>query len=144
MQNSSNLPNGFVTVADAIKLIESDSRTDAKVDTAFLLKNLPYLRVDGNYNIKKLKHENGKVVEDGEVFVMIASEYERAMLEHAITEHYKNVTGRAVNPENIGLRSITTAVDDEKNANGYLMNNDKPMIKAGEDIVSGVSQTVKE
>ncbi len=143
MQNT-NLPNGFVTVADAIKLIESDSRTDAKVDTAFLLKNLPYLRVDGNYNIKKLKHENGKVVEDGEVYVMISSEYERAMLEHAITEHYKNVTGRVVNPENIGLRSITTAVDDEKNANGYLMNNDKPMIKAGEDIVSGVNQTVKE
>ena len=144
MQNSSNLPNGFVTVADAIKLIESDSRTDAKVDTAFLLKNLPYLRVDGNYNIKKLKHENGKVVEDGEVYVMIASEYERAMLEHAITEHYKNVTGRVVDPDQIGLRSITTAVDDEKNANGYLMNNDKPMIKAGEDIVSGVNQTVKE
>lgn len=143
MQNS-NLPNGFVTVADAIKLIESDSRTDAKVDTAFLLRNLPYLRVDGNYNIKKLKHENGKVVEDGEVFVMVASEYERAMLEHAITEHYKNVTGRVVNPESIGLRSITTAVDGEKNANGYLMNNDKPMIKAGEDLVSGVNQTVKE
>lgn len=143
MQNT-NLPNGFIPVMDAIKLIESDSRTDAKVDTAFLLRNLPYLRVDGNYNIKKLKHENGKVVEDGEVYVMIASEYERAMLEHAITEHYKNVTGRVVNPENIGLRSITTAVDDEKNANGYLMNNDKPMIKAGEDIVSGVNQTVKE
>lgn len=143
MQNT-NLPNGFIPVMDAIKLIESDSRTDAKVDTAFLLRNLPYLRVDGNYNIKKLKHENGKVVEDGEVYVMIASEYERAMLEHAITEHYKNVTGRIVNPENIGLRSITTAVDDEKNANGYLMNNDKPMIKAGDDIVSGVNQTVKE
>lgn len=143
MQNT-NLPNGFIPVMDAIKLIESDSRTDAKVDTAFLLRNLPYLRVDGNYNIKKLKHENGKVVEDGEVYVMIASEYERAMLEHAITEHYKNVTGRVVNPENIGLRSITTAVDDEKNANGYLMNNDKPMIKAGEDLVSGVNQTVKE
>lgn len=143
MQNT-NLPNGFIPVMDAIKLIESDSRTDAKVDTAFLLRNLPYLRVDGNYNIKKLKHENGKVVEDGEVYVMIASEYERAMLEHAITEHYKNVTGRVVNPENIGLRSITTAVDDEKNANGYLMNNDKPMIKAGDDLVSGVNQTVKE
>lgn len=143
MQNS-NLPNGFISIADAIKLIESDSRSDAKVDTAFLLRNLPYLRVDGNYNIKKLKHENGRVVEDGEVYVMVASEYEKAMLEHAITEHYKNVTGRVVDPEKIGLRSITTAVDDEKNANGYLMNNDKPMIKAGDDLVSGVSQTVKE
>ena len=143
MQNN-NLPNGFITVADAIKLIESDSRSDAKVDTAFLLSNLPYLRVDGNYNIKKLKHENGKVVEDGNVFVTISSEYEKAMLEHAITEHYKNVTGRVVDPEKIGLRSITTAVDDEKNVNGYLMANDKPMIKAGDDIVSGVNQTINE
>lgn len=143
MQNG-NLPNGFISIADAIKLIESDSRTDAKVDTAFLLRNLPYLRVDGNYNIKKLKHENGKVVEDGEVYVMVASEYERAILEHAITEHYKNVTGRVIDPEKIGLRSITTAVDDEKNAGGHLMENDKPMIKAGEDIVSGVNQTVNE
>ena len=143
MQNG-NLPNGFITIADAIKLIESDSRTDAKVDTAFLLRNLPYLRVDGNYNIKKLKHKDGKVVEDGEVYVMVASEYERAILEHAITEHYKNVTGRVIDPEKIGLRSITTAVDDEKNAGGHLMENDKPMIKAGEDIVSGVNQTVNE
>ena len=143
MQNN-NLPNGFITVADAIKLIESDSRSDAKVDTAFLLSNLPYLRVDGNYNINKLKHENGKVVEDGNVFVTISSEYDKAMLEHAITEHYKNVTGRVVDPEKIGLRSITTTVDDEKNANGYLMANDKPMIKAGDDIVSGVNQTINE
>lgn len=141
MQNN-NLPNGFITVADAIKLIESDSRSDAKVDTAFLLRNLPYLRVDGNYNIKKLKHENGRVVEDGEVFVTISSEYEKAMLEHAITEHYKNVTGRIVDPEKIGLRSITTAVDDEKNIGGRLMDNDQPMIKAGDDIVSGVNQTI--
>lgn len=143
MQNN-NLPNGFISVMDAIALIESDSRSDAKVDTAFLLRNLPYLRVDGNYNIKKLKHENGKVVEDGEVYVTVSSEYEKAMLEHAITEHYKNVTGRIVDPEKIGLRSVTTAVDDEKNAGGRLMVNDKPMIKAGDDIVSGVNQTVNE
>lgn len=143
MQNN-NLPNGFITIADAVKLIESDSRTDAKVDTAFLLRNLPYLRVDGNYNIKKLKHENGKVVEDGEVYVMVTSEYEKAILEHAITEHYRNVTGRTVDADQIGLRSITTAVDDEKNAGGHLMENDKPMIRAGEDIVSGVSKTISE
>lgn len=140
----SNLPNGFIELADAIKLIESDKRSDAKVDTNFLLQNLPYLRVDGNYNIKKLKHENGRVVEDGEVYVMIRSEYEKAMLEHAITEHYRNVTGVTVEPEKIGLRSVTTAVDDEKNANGYLMNNDKPMVKPGDDLVSGVNQSIKE
>lgn len=143
MQNT-NLPNGFISLEEAIKLIQSDSRSDAKVDTTFLLNNLPYLRVDGNYNIKKLKHENGRVVEDGHVYVQITSEYEKAMLEHAIVEHYRNATGRTIDPEKIGLRSITTAVDDEKNIAGHLLANDKPMIKAGDDIVSGVSRTANE
>ena len=141
MQN--NLPIGFTSIAEAIKLIESDSRSDAKVDTAFLLRNLPYLRVDGNYTIKKLKHKNGKVVPDGETFVQVSSEYERAMLEHAITEHYRNVTGRTIDPETIGLRSLTTAVDDEKNPQGRVVANEKPGVKAGDDLGSG-TRTVTE
>ena len=48
---NNNIPNGFISVEDAISLIESDTRSNAKVDTAFLLRNLPYLRVDGNYTI---------------------------------------------------------------------------------------------
>ena len=141
MQN--NLPTGFISIQDAIKLIESDSRSDAKVDTAFLLRNLPYLRVDGNYTIKKLRHEGGKVVSNGETFVQVTSEYERAMLEHAITEHYRNVTGRTVNPETIGLKALTTAVDEEKNPRGRIVVNDNPGIKAGEDLGSG-TRTVTE
>lgn len=141
MQN--NLPTGFIDLKQAIELIESDSRSDAKVDTSFLLRNLPYLRVDGNYTIKKLKHKDGRVVPDGQTWVQITSEYDRAMLEHAITEHYRNVTGRSVNPETIGLRSLTTAVDDEKNPNARLSVNEKPGIKAGDDLGSG-TRTVSE
>lgn len=135
MQN--NIPVGFVSLNEAIALINSDTRSDAKVDTAFLLRNLPYLRVDGNYTIKKMKHEDGRVVGDGETFVHINNEYERAMLEHAITEHYRVVTGNIVNPETIGLRSLTTTVDDEKNAGGRLMENTNPSIKAGDELGSG-------
>lgn len=135
MQN--NIPVGFISVNDAIALINSDTRSDAKVDTAFLLRNLPYLRVDGNYTIKKLKHEDGRVVDDGETFVHVNNDYERAMLEHAITEHYRTVTGNMVNPETIGLRSMTTTVDDEKNASGRLMVNGAPNIKVGDELGSG-------
>lgn len=135
MQN--NIPVGFISVNDAIALINSDTRSDAKVDTAFLLRNLPYLRVDGNYTIKKLKHEDGRVVDDGETFVHVNNDYERAMLEHAITEHYRAVTGNMVNPETIGLRSMTTTVDDEKNASGRLMVNGAPNIKVGDELGSG-------
>ena len=88
-----NLPHGFIPVEEAIKLINEDSRTDAKVDTKFLLSGLPYLRVGGTFNIRLMKHVNGKAVYNGERFVQIASEYERAMLEHAVVEHYKAMSG---------------------------------------------------
>lgn len=142
MQNN-NIPIGFISLEEAIKLIESDTRSNAKVDTSFLLNNLPYLRVDGNYTIKKLKHEGGKVVPDGKTQVQIRSEYERAMLEHAIVEHYKLVTGYDINPESIGLRSMTTAVDDEKNPGGRVTKNEKPLTRAGDDLGSG-NRTVAE
>ena len=128
-----------MTIEEAIKLIESDTRKDAKVDTSFLLRNLPYLRTDGNYTIKKLRHdkETGRVVGNGEVFVMITSDYEKEMLKHAIVEHYRNVTGRTIDPDNIGLRSLTTTVDEETNLGAAIINNDKPTIKPGEDLGTG-------
>lgn len=143
MQNG-NIPLGFISVEEAIKLIESDTRTNAKVNVSFLLRNLPFLRVDGNYTIKKLKHEKGKVVPDGEAFVHIDSDYHRAMLEHAIVEHYKQVTGREIDPESIGLRKLTTAVDDEENPTGHVIKNKKSKTKMGDAIVSGVTQNVEE
>jgi len=143
MQNG-NIPLGFISVEEAIKLIEADTRTNAKVNVSFLLRNLPFLRVDGNYTIKKLKHENGKVVPDGEAFVHIDSDYHRAMLEHAIVEHYKQVTGREIDPESIGLRKLTTTVDDEENPAGHVIKNKKSKTKMGDAIVSGVTQNVEE
>lgn len=132
------LPSGFISVKDAIDLINSDTRSDAKVDTAFLLRNLPYLRVDGNYTIKKLRHDKGMIVDDGNVFVHIASSYDKEMFQHAVTEHYRAATGRDINPEAIGVRNLTTAVDDEVNAMGRIMVNDKPSTKFGDDLKSGV------
>ena len=139
---NNNIPAGFISVEEAISLIESDTRSNAKVDTAFLLRNLPYLRVDGNYTIKKLKHENGKVVDAGEEFVRIFSDYQRSMLEHAIIEHYKMVTGRDIDPESIGIKKLMTTVDDEKNLSGRIMQNTESSTKVGDTLVSGATKTV--
>ena len=139
---NNNIPTGFISVEDAISLIESDTRSNAKVDTAFLLRNLPYLRVDGNYTIKKLKHKDGKVVEAGETFVHIFSDYQRSMLEHAIVEHYKLVTGRDIDPATIGVKKLMTTVDDEKNLSGRIMPNTESSTKIGDNLVSGAVQSV--
>ena len=140
-----NLPKGFIPVDEAIKLINEDTRTEAKVDTKFLLQGLPYLRVGGTYNIRLAKHENGKVVYNGEKFVMIASEYERAMLEHAIVEHYKAMSGNVnfkYDSENAPTKSLSTAVDDEENPTGKIVKQKKPMTRPGEDITDhGITKT---
>lgn len=140
-----NLPHGFIPVEEAIKLINEDSRTDAKVDTKFLLSGLPYLRVGGTFNIRLMKHVDGKAVYNGERFVQIASEYERAMLEHAVVEHYKAMSGNMnfkYDTENAPTRSLSTAVDDEENPSGRIVKQKKPMTKSGEDITDhGVTKT---
>lgn len=138
------IPTGFISVEDAIKLIESDTRANAKVDADFLFRNIPFLRVDGNYTIKKLKHEKGKVVEDGETFVHIDSDYHRAMLEHCIVEHYKQATGLDIDPEQIGIKKLSTTVDDEKNPSGRITKNRNSKTKVGDEIISGVVQNVEE
>lgn len=138
MQN--NLPNDFLPLEDVIKLIESDTRKDPVVDTAFLVNNLYYLRTGNNYNIKLLGRANdGKIIEKGSVFVHINSDWERSNLEHAILEHYK-LTSRdhtVINPETIGLRSITTAKDEDTNPTGQAMLNPKPMTKFGDSTSGG-------
>ena len=132
------LPTGCISVDAAIKLINSDTRSNAKVDIEFLLRNLPYLRPDGTYTIKKLRTENGKLIPDGKTTAIVRTEYEKTILEHAIVEHYKKMTTRRdFDPDTLGLRSITTTVDEDKNINARLMVNDKPLIKPGDDLGSG-------
>lgn len=132
-----NLPTGFISVEEAIKLIESDTRSDAKVDPDFLLRNLPFLRVDGNYTIRKKKHEKGRVVDDGNTRCHIFNDYQRSMLEHAIVEHYKQASGRDIDPETIGIRKLSTEVDDENNPQGRIISNRKSSTKVGDNMMSG-------
>jgi hypothetical protein len=66
------------------------------------------------------------------------------MLEHTIIEHFKQVTGREIDPETIGIRKLTTTVDDETNPQGRVVSNKKSKTKVGDSIVSGVTQNVEE
>ena len=129
-------PKGFITVNDAIALIQSDSRKDATVDVAFLVRNLPWLEKNRNYTIKLLRHENGKVVENGVKTVFISNDYEKEMLKHAIITHYTDLSGRSIDPDTIGIRKISTAVDAENNPQGRPMINKDSTTKIGDSIIS--------
>lgn len=139
MQNNS-LPADFVTMEDAIKIIESDTRSNPVVDVAFLINNIPYMRVNGNYNIKLLtRNADGKIVENGSRYVRINSEWEKANLEHAILEHYKQNSRdhKEIDPNQIGLRSLSTTKDEDNNPQGKIIKNPTPMIKYGDSTQGG-------
>lgn len=129
------LPNGFISVEEAIALIQADSRKDATVDIAFLVKNLPWLEKNHNYTIKLLRHEGGKIVNNGIKYVAIENDYQKEMLKHAITQHYKDLSGREIDPDTIGIRKITTAIEDD-NPQGRPTINKTSSTNIGDTILS--------
>lgn len=132
-----NVPIGFITIQEAIELINSDTRSNPVVDIKRLVQNLPYLKVNNNFNIWLLKRdETGRIVKNGAKPVQIADDWGYANLKHAITEHYKNASGRAdFDPDTVGLISVTTTKEDDVPA-GKLRVNKKPMVKKGDTITA--------
>ena len=130
-----NLSNGFISVEGAIALIQKDTRTNATVDVAFLVKNIPWLEKNRNFTIKLLRHENGKVVENGIKYVAIENDYQKEMLKHAIIQHYKEQSGREIDPDVIGIRRVTTAVEDD-NPQGRPRMNKTSKVNIGDDIIA--------
>lgn len=138
--NENNLPAGFITIDEAIKLIESDTRKNPVVDGDYLVNSSPYIREGGNFNIKLLtRAKDGRIVENGSKFVQIRTEWDKSKLKHEIFEHYKQATGKILNPEEVGVASVTTAIDEDKNPAGSITAMEKPMTKIGESTEGGES-----
>lgn len=134
----------FISIDDAIKLIEKDTRKDPVVDISAMVDASPYIRVNGNFTIKLLtRDKNGAIVENGNKFVQIASEWDKSRLKHALFEHHKQASGKVLNPDTIGLKSLTTTIDEDANPSGKLKEMDKPMTKFG-DSTSGGTRAVEE
>lgn len=112
-----NMPQGndFITVEEAIKLIQSDTREDAKVDLQFMVNNIPYLKPKQLFNIRLLKTtEDGKVVRNGTLYVRIMSKYDKEVMLRALQDAYNARTGILVDPDSYGLNRVSTTIDEEK------------------------------
>lgn len=121
MEGKLEKPSDILTVKEAIDLINSDTRTNPVVNNAKLIRNVEFLnsnfRGGGmNYTIfLEKRDESGKIVPNGVKFVAVNGKREQTELEYAITDHYKAVSGRDVDPETIGLMQQTTMVDESNN-----------------------------
>lgn len=145
MQPANNtLPPGFITVEDAIALIKKDRRDNATVDLQFLANNLQYMRKKQNYNIRLMKTENGRTVQNGCLYVTLQSDYDVQILARAITDAFEERTKIKLDIENAGLAAVSTTIDQEKNISVPTPRaNEESSIKRGDDISNPYSQTLQ-
>lgn len=141
-----SLPKGFIAVEDAIDLIKKHTVDKPTVDLLFLVDNVFRVRTARNFTIKRpLLDSKGQVVRDKKgraqmdtpVFVTIRKDLERELLREAITSKFQEFTGQQLNVAELGIKKITTAVDDEMGMTAKPQVNTKSTIKLGDEIKSG-------
>lgn len=148
-----NLPKGFISVQKAIELINSHTKEKPTVDILFLVDNAFRVRTARNFTIKRPKvdakgkvarDEKGKFIEDVPIFVQIKKDLERELLRDAITNKFREFTGQELNIAELGIKKITTAVDDETGTTARPQANTKSTIKLGDEIKSGSTVTTNK
>lgn len=153
--DSKSLPNGFITVEEAVELIKSDTRDDAKVDTQYLVSHIDWIEEAHNFRIPLVRLSTKEEIEAirkrypgrrpsgltslGSKTVTIMTAWEKELLKKTIREHYKEMVGRDYEKPTVrGLSSVS----DEENSGGTVKprRSSKTIAKEGETIGSGQSR----
>lgn len=144
MDNKLEKPKDILTVREAIELINSDTPKNPTVDNVKLVKGIEFLRANFrgggmNYTIFLVKRdESGRIVPNGVKFVAVSNKRDQTDLEYAITDHYKDRSGKDVDPAAIGLTKQTTVVNkQDSNSNGMAQYNKSSKLKLGDELRTG-------
>lgn len=141
---------GFISVEDAVKLIESDTRSNPVVDMDYLVSKIVWIEVNHNFRIPKIKRlkpeevhrtKRGKIVEYetiGEVNVSIDTAYQKEYLKKAILDKYRELVGHEY--KEAGVRAVSTVADDAQGRAAVQPRaNVKPIAKEGSLIGEGTT-----
>lgn len=130
MQQNGQLTPGFITIDEAINLINKDTRDKATVDLAWMANNIDYINEFKNFQIPLMySDEKGYAHRDGESYVYVATAYEKELLKHAIRQAYKTRTGREANVDKVHNR--TTVYDPEYNTGSKITTSPNPNTEKG-------------
>lgn len=125
----------FITVDEAIKLIESDSRENPVVDITTIINSYTYIELAHNFRIPLLAvDKNGFIVENGNRYVTFEKEIDVLRFKEVALNHFKEMTSAKFDEEAITnpTKSITTVSDPETNPASIPQNNPDGA-KAGDD-----------
>lgn len=150
-----NTPKGFLTVEEACELIKSDTRSDAKVDTKYLVSHINWIETQHNFRIPlvrtatkedieaQLKARPGvrpkPIVETGSVYVAIETAFQRELLAQTIRDHYRDLAGKEFEEERV--RAVSTVADEEGSGMKVNPRKSTPIAKEGDTINSGHTMT---
>lgn len=130
---------GFLSIEEAVKLINSDTRADAKVDTKWLVSHIDWIEEKHNFRIPLLKTtSDNKIVHIGSKFVEVLDDYDKATLKRCIRDHYRDMVGHEFNAPTV--RAVSSIADDEVGA-GVRPRKSKPIAKEGQIIGTGETIT---
>lgn len=149
------LPNGFISVDEAVKLIESNTFDVPTVHIKKLASSTDWIELNHNFAIpkvrlitkeeyaEKLKQFPGRrpseLVRTGIVTVTLRSAYEVELLKKAIYDNYKKVSGHMFSPKN--TRGVTTVIDQEAGGRANPRATKKTIAKEGDIIGAGSTAT---
>lgn len=153
--NNNPLRNGFISVNDAVALINSDKRDDAKVDTQWLAGHIDWIEEAHNFRIPVVRFATREEIEAqrkahpgrrpnglislGSKYVEISTSYEKELLKKTIRDHYREMAGREYAQEI--TRGISTVMDEETGNSERPRKTKKTIAKEGETIGTGSSRT---
>ena len=152
MENKLEKPSDILTVKEAIDLINSDTPENRIINNGKLIRNVEFLRSNFrgggmNYTIFMIKKlANGKIVPNGVKFVAVTNRRDQTDLEYAITDHYKAMSGKDIDPDELGLMQVTTAVDESAgNLDGMARKNTTgKRLKKGDRLRTGTETVTSE
>ena len=134
------LPNGFITIEDAVKLIQSDTRSDAKVDTSWLVNHIDWVEEAHTFRIPLMKTTSDKrVISLGSKYVEIMTSYDKEVLKKAIRDHYRDVMGHEYDAP--VTKAVSTVADEEQTGGDVRPRKSKSIAKEG--AVIGTGETIK-
>lgn len=142
------LSPGFVEIDKAVELINSDARENPVVDMDYLIGHTVWIETNHNFRIPKIRRlapeevyrtKRGKVIEyenAGDVYVYIATNFEKELLKKTIYDKYKELVGHEY--KEAGVRARSTVADDAQGKAAVQPRvNAKPIAKEGAVIGGG-------
>lgn len=150
--STTQLSPGFITVDEAVKLIQSDTREHPVVDMDYLISRIKWIETAHNFRIPKIRMlkedeiyrtKRGKVIDyeiTGNAYIYIATNFEKELVRKTILDKFRELVGREYKEETV--RAMSTVADDAQGkAAVQPRSNAKPIAREGSTISSGETIT---